>query len=158
MGQRHLHDAGVDAEDTLGDGPQGDFTLAFDDVMGQGADGLLVDFVADLGAADDDDDVRRHRPQDLRHLEHEGGVPDVDAQPHQTRAALQDGFDDIGGAVVDGALEDRRTGLQGLAQVRLQVAQGKRGVGPAGIERHEDDVGLADFIGLADVLVVCLCR
>ena len=114
----------------------GEFQVGFagDDVVGEADDFLALGFVADFGAAEDDDQIGAQtleQGDDLRRRRH---VPNVDAEADDARIVRKDGLDDFQRALVDVELGQRRPRLK-VAQIRHEIAQPKRRMQIAGVER-----------------------
>ncbi len=113
---------------------------AGDNVIGQRADALLLRFVADLGAADDDDDVRGHTFEDRHHARGFLDIPDIDAETDQPRRIRQQAFGDVRRAVAEHEFADAGFLAQG-AHVGAQTAQAQRRMYIPGVDGGESDAG-----------------
>jgi hypothetical protein len=119
---------------------KGEVGFAGNDVVGKAADGLLVGFVADFGAADDDDQVGTEAFEEGDEVSGWGGVPDIDAEADDFGLLGEDGFGDVEEALVD--VEFKETGARlEVAEVGEQVAQAESAVRVPGVEGGQDDVG-----------------
>ena len=117
---------------------EGKIRLARDGVVGETHELLRVGFVADLGAADHDDEFGTDTLEDAHQFRGGRHVPDVHAEAQDARLAGQDGIGDVDGLLIDVELGQFGTRLQ-LAQVRHQVAQPKRGVKVPRVEGAQQD-------------------
>src|ERR1039458_127975 len=113
--------------------------LTGDDVIGQPDDFLLVAFVADLRAAEDDDQFRPQPLQVRHHLQRLGCVPDVHPNADDLRLIAENRLNDIDRPLIDVELQNPRLRLE-FAQVRHQVPQPERAMRVLRIQRGEDDV------------------
>ena len=127
--------AGEDFSAEIGEGAVG---FAGDDKVGEAADVLLVGFVADFGAAEDDFYVGAEAFEFGDELGGGGDVPDKDAEAEDAGVFGQDRFEDVGGFLGDFEFEDFGMGLKG-AEVGEEVAQGEGCVGVFGVEGGEGD-------------------
>ena len=113
--------------------------FARDDMIRQLHNLLTLGFIADLGPAKNDDDVRSHPFDGGDDLGRFRDVPDVDAEPNDFGFAREQDFRDVERALVDVELRDHRARLQ-FAQIGEEIAQPERGVNELRVERGEYDV------------------
>jgi len=100
---------------------------------------LLLCFIRDLRAAEDDRDVRA---QLFEHGDDLGGlrdIPNIHAEAHNSRFLPKQGLHDLQRLLVDDEFEQAGT-LQRPPEVGHEVAEPERGVDVFRVERGEDDV------------------
>ena len=117
---------------------EGEVGLAGDDVVGEGGDLLQIGLVADLGSAEDDDEVWVETTEDRDQFGGGPDVPDVDTQSEDGRSSHEDLLGDVERALVDVELADRGKGLE-IAEIGQEITQPERRVGELGVEGREQD-------------------
>ncbi len=129
-----------------------------DDVVGQIHDFLSEGFMADFGAAEDDEGLGADAFEEGDHVARGAGVPDVDAEANDAGVVAEDGFDDVEGALVDVELDEDSARLEG-SQIGEEIAEAECGVNELGVEggqenvrhtgmgRYQRKVGMAKAIG-----------
>lgn len=129
--------SGEEVAAKLGEGEVG---FAGEDVVGGLADGLVVDFVADFGAAEDDEEVGAEAAEEEDGFGDEGDVPDVDAEACDAGVVAEDVFGEVEGSDAKVAFEEGGLILE-VAEVGKEVAEPEGGMAIAGVDRGEDDGG-----------------
>jgi hypothetical protein len=119
---------------------EGQVSFAGEGMIGEGDDLLLIGFVADLGAAEDDDEVGLEAFEEGHDLLGLADVPDIDAEADDAGLLGEDGFDDVGGVLLEIELEEGGARLK-IGEIGVEVAQAEGGMNIAGIEGGEDDLG-----------------
>ena len=120
-------------------------------VVGEADDFLILPFVADFRAAEDDFQCRTGRLELADNFGRLPDIPDVDAEADDLRGAArlaqfsQQRRDDFLNRPLDGEFAQHADGAQVLTamagQVGKQVAQAKRSVDVFGVEGTKDDGG-----------------
>ena len=139
-GLDHLAIGAMAVQNFTAQGGEGQIGLSRDDIVGQANDLLLVEFVTDLGTADHDGDLRLRAFEFGNQACRRVDVPDIDADPHDVRIALENRFDGGGGRGV-GDEFDELGPLGQFLHIGQQITQAECGMCVAGIERREDDIG-----------------
>jgi hypothetical protein len=109
-----------------------------DHVIRQADDLLLLDFVTDFRPSEHDAHIRPQAFQKRDHLGRRRDIPNIDSESDHAWLARQNRLDDFERSLVDVELRDLRPRAQ-LAEIREQIAQSKRRVDVAGVERGEED-------------------
>ena len=109
-------------------------------MVGEGDDGLVFGFVADLGSTEDDFEVRAEAFQCGNDFEGWIGIPDINAEADDFRVLGEKDFGDVERALIDIELDESGAGLE-RAEVGKEVAEAERGVDVFGVKGGEDDIG-----------------
>jgi hypothetical protein len=114
--------------------------FARDNVISELDDQLRFDFVADLGSAENDGDVRPKAFDGGDDFGCRRDVPNVNAEADYFRVSGEKDFNDVGRALVDIEFEQARRGLQ-WAEIGKEIPQAERGVDVFGVECRQDNIG-----------------
>ena len=113
--------------------------LAGDHVVRQTNNGLGLSFVADLGTAENDREIRAEPPQCEKYFVRLGHVPDVNSETDNARLVRQQYLHNVEWALIDVELNEAGPGSQ-LAEIRKQVTQSERSVDEFGVKGGKDYV------------------
>ncbi len=112
---------------------EGEVGFAGDDVIGESADFLLIGFVADFGAAEDEGGSGQGAFQFGYELQRGRCVPDVNTDADDGGLLGDNRRHNFFDALIDVELKDAGARLE-RAEIGHQIAQSKGGVCPAGVE------------------------
>ena len=113
--------------------------LASDDVVGQLHDGLGLNLIADFWSTQNDDEVRSQALKGGDQFGCRRHVPEVDAEPDDSRIPGEQDFRDVNRALVDVKLQDGRGALE-RAEVGEEIAQAERGVDVFRVEGGQNNL------------------
>ncbi len=121
-------------QELAAEGGESEIAFAADHEIGHADDDLLLGFMAHLGSAEDDDEIRFDGLEKGDKFGGEGDVPDVDAKTDDARALREDRLCDFDGALIDGEFRKHRTRTQ-VAKVGEEASQAEGGVDVFCVER-----------------------